>query len=193
MRRDFRLNIPEGGYIYDGEAKTPELLFGGYEKLEEGVDYNVTYLDNVNAGTASVIVEALDKEKTNGIRILNFKIEQRSIEDVEIEVDDKGYAKPNVSVSFGGKKLVKGVDYKVEYVLNAKKNTVIVNIEGIGNFKNVASYTREVDTSFIGSINSGLNDIRHFFNDGGIGPILVISGGILLILLIAAIAAILVV
>ena len=166
---DIELVIPEGGIIYDGEAKTPEINFGGYEDLVEGVDYRATYFNNVNAGSASVVIEGIGEGKLNGIRVLNFEIEKRAIGDTEITVEDSGFTKPAVTVSFNGVTLKKGTDYTVEYVINAKENKVIVNIEGIGNFDNVASYSREIDTSFFGSIRNWFNDIKYSFTDGGNG------------------------
>ena len=116
-----------------------------------------------------MVIEGTGEGKLNGIRVLNFEIEKRAIGDTEITVEDSGFTKPAVTVSFNGVTLKKGTDYTVEYVINAKENKVIVNIEGIGNFDNVASYSREIDTSFFGSIRNWFNDIKYSFTDGGNG------------------------
>jgi hypothetical protein len=166
---EIEIVIPEGGIVYDGEEKTPEIRFGGYEELEEGVDYSVTYFNNVNAGTASVVIEGIGEGKISGIRVLNFEIEKRAIGDTEISVEDEGFTKPGVKVTFKGAELKKGTDYKVEYVINAKENKVIVNVEGIGNFENVASFSREIDTSFFGGIRNWFNDVKLALSGDGNG------------------------
>lgn len=52
-----RISIERSSYIYDGTAKTPKVTIAdGTYMLSEGRDYTVTYSDNVNAGTATVIV-----------------------------------------------------------------------------------------------------------------------------------------
>ena len=52
------LNIPEEGYEYDKQAKTPEVssVSIGAAKLAPGTDYDVSYLNNTNAGAATVRV-----------------------------------------------------------------------------------------------------------------------------------------
>jgi len=51
------LDIPEGGYIYDKTAKTPAvtLTLDGHT-LALGTDYILDYMDNTDAGTASVTI-----------------------------------------------------------------------------------------------------------------------------------------
>ncbi len=50
------LALPAGGYVYDGEAKTPSVtVTDGARPLGED-DYTLTYHDNRNAGTAAVTV-----------------------------------------------------------------------------------------------------------------------------------------
>lgn len=191
---EITLVIPDGGYVYDGTAKVPEIKFGGFENLVAGVDYNATYVNNVNAGTAAVIIEAIGEGKTSGIRVLNYEITQRSISEAEITLEEGGLARPAVKVTYNGVELTEGVDYTVEYVLNAKKNSGIVNVTGIGNFKNVASESYEVDTSAVGFINNVFNDIQSVFIAGGIGAVLLlVGGGILVTVLLAALIAALVI
>lgn len=50
----------QGTYTYDGTAKTPGLsITDGSYTLREGVDYTVTYSDNIHAGTAYAAVTGL--------------------------------------------------------------------------------------------------------------------------------------
>ena len=47
-------------YEYDGKAKTPKVTVkDGDLLLEAGQDYTVTYMDNINAGTAKIKVQGI--------------------------------------------------------------------------------------------------------------------------------------
>ena len=49
-------------YNYDGVEKKPEIILGGGSiKLVRGEDYNVVYQNNVNAGTATVVIQGMGK------------------------------------------------------------------------------------------------------------------------------------
>ncbi len=51
------LNDLSAVYTFDGKAKTPSVTIrDGETELQEGVDYTVTYENNVNAGTATIKV-----------------------------------------------------------------------------------------------------------------------------------------
>ena len=54
---DIDLELPEGGYVGDGTAKMPPVsVMCDGRQLVEGVDYDVSYSDNVEPGTATVTV-----------------------------------------------------------------------------------------------------------------------------------------
>lgn len=49
--------INQSGYTYDGQEKKPSVTVkDGRETLREGVDYTVSYADNINAGNATVML-----------------------------------------------------------------------------------------------------------------------------------------
>jgi len=56
-------------YKYDGKVKTPKVII---DKLEEGVDYTVTYVDNKKVGTAKVIIKGIGV--FTGSKKVTFKI-----------------------------------------------------------------------------------------------------------------------
>ena len=54
---EVELALPEGGYVGDGTAKTPDIsITCGGRLLVEGEDYDVLYTNNVEPGTATVTV-----------------------------------------------------------------------------------------------------------------------------------------
>lgn len=60
-------------YIYDGTAKEAKITV---KDLEEGIHYTVSYEDNINAGTAKVIVTAIEGSGYSGSAEKTFTIQK---------------------------------------------------------------------------------------------------------------------
>lgn len=76
------LIIPEGGYVYDGKAKTPAVeVKDGETVLKAGTDYTLTYESNINAGaTAAAKLEG--KGNYSGTASKTFEIAKASLAEV---------------------------------------------------------------------------------------------------------------
>ncbi len=139
------------------ELKVTCKVKGKTTPLVEGTDYEVSYENNTNAGTASVILKGKEERGYIGTKRVTFKItafdlkadeknekkggirELKGLEDkIEAALKD-GAARPRPQLSFKGQKLVEGTDYTISYKNNKtakpgrKKPTVV--IKGKGNFK----------------------------------------------------------
>ena len=72
------VTLPDGGYKYDGTAKEPAVSvtdsFSGFSSS----DYSVSYSDNVNAGTAKVVVTGAGSHYT-GTKETTFAIAPRTL------------------------------------------------------------------------------------------------------------------
>ncbi len=72
------VQVPQRGYTYDGTEKKPDVTVSvGSSNLLAGRDYTVSYLDNKNAGEASVTVTGQGnyyKEKTETFTIAKAKL-----------------------------------------------------------------------------------------------------------------------
>ncbi len=130
---------PEGGYIYDGTEKEPAITVNEDAELSEGVDYTVTYLNNIDAGTASAVIVALENGKCVGTSIQTFVISARSLSDVELKIDEGRDKTPEITVTYGTQRLVEGKDYTVNYTVNKDGKRGIVTVEGIGNYQGILS------------------------------------------------------
>ena len=131
------ISISESTYKYDGETKEPEVsVMYGEKVLEEGVDYTFTYTNNVNAGTASVIIKG--KEYYCGTVTKTFTITPLNITSAVVESKTyvyDGKAKSSViTVMCGDVELEEGVDYKVVYSNNVNPGKAKVAITGKGNY-----------------------------------------------------------
>ncbi|MCR5157045.1 MAG: leucine-rich repeat protein, partial [Butyrivibrio sp.] len=98
--------------------------------LKRGKDYTISYLNNVKAGTASVIFTGIGAytgkiKKTFKITALETKTDQlRKHPNLIVKVSDAPYAKggvkPPVSVTYKGLELTNGKDYTVSFKNNKK-------------------------------------------------------------------------
>lgn len=157
---DFNVKKTLAGYeisaiteqTYNGSAIEPYVTvkaINGYSTLTRGVDYNVTYTNNVNAGSmASVIVSGIGSY--TGTLSGQFVIAQKPISsyDVVITVADAAYKNgglviPTVVVTQGDKILTRGVDYTLS-TTSREIGTGTVTITGIGNYKGSVTKTYNI-------------------------------------------------
>lgn len=124
-------------YPYTGSAVTPAITVeSGSTRLQQGTDYTVSYENNVNAGSASIIVKGAGKY--TGTQTVNFIIEPKSIQVCEAsEVEDKTYTgdayTPSITVKDSGKVLQNGVDYTLTYSDNVNPGLATITIQGLSN------------------------------------------------------------
>lgn len=137
--------IPEGGFVYDGTEKKPELVFDTDEELTEGRDYTVSYINNVSVGTASAIITATKDGKCVGTSVVNFTIEACDISSAKLEVEFDGKNDPQVKITLGELELVKDKDYTVNITYSNDGMKAIVNVVGIGNFNGFISQRFDLD------------------------------------------------
>lgn len=135
---------------YDGKIKVQSeltVMTPSGDSLTEGVDYSVSYKNNENAGTASVIITGINQYA--GTVRKNFKIAKYDIlsdpkdliriEDIDKKVPyEKGGVRPELAVYFDGKLLEKNKDYSLSYSKNNAVTSVsspaVISISGKGNF-----------------------------------------------------------
>ena len=126
--------------VYTGEAFTP--TFGLFGVTFDGVDavfpnyYDLSYEDNVDAGTAKVTVTM--KEPYAGTKTVTFRILPADISGATVEVPGQIYSgtelTPEPTVTWKGRKLVKDTDYTLSYDKNLHAGTAAVIVTGKGNF-----------------------------------------------------------
>jgi hypothetical protein len=127
QNKSFFLSTPS--YVYNGKAIEPEVVVtyndpktGAQRTLEKGVDYKVTYANNTNVGTASIIVEGTGEvmetvttddgvetkgtgEGFYGSKTLTFKITPANLKDVVLSSSQ--YAKAaSTTTTYKGQAIV---------------------------------------------------------------------------------------
>lgn len=138
--------------VYNGAAKaysTASLKVYGADgnELIRNTDYTVTYQDNVNVGTATIIISG--KGIYEGTITRSFTITRQSLTNTAaaaVAVADAVYTADGAQVGFtvtdkNGRVMTEGVDYTVAYSNNQAVGTAKATIAGIGNYKGTIKTT----------------------------------------------------
>ncbi len=124
---------------YTSKKIEPELKVSTASQVLGKRDYKADYYNNINVGSANVIVKG-----TGDFSMLmtkaDFRIIARNISDAEVknipsQVLGESPCTPTVTVKYNGKTLEEGKDYTLTYKDNSKAGTASVTVRGKGNFK----------------------------------------------------------
>ena len=145
--------IPDQAYqngnavtLSEKELIVTTLADGETVELKRNKDYTVSYRNNIDVGTATVVVTG--KGSYAGTKTANFKIVGTSLKDVEITgLKDKVYNGEEqtqslvLTVALGDSetgesttRLMKGKDYQLTYKNNKNVGTAEVTIQGMGGY-----------------------------------------------------------
>ncbi|MDO4806446.1 MAG: hypothetical protein Q4A07_04280 [Coriobacteriales bacterium] len=132
---------------YTGKAIKPSVTVKRSGKtLKKGVDYKLSYKNNVRAGTATVVITG--KGKYTGSIAKKFKIVKASLSKAVVTLSQNKYTytgqaiKPAVkSVKVGKITYKSGTDYSVSYKNNVSAGTATVVVTGKGSCKGTAKAT----------------------------------------------------
>ena len=133
---------------YTGKALTPKpTVKVGMVTLREGTDYNLSYSNNTNAGTASVTVTG--KGNYTGTITKTFTIAKRSISGATVSVATQTYTgkalTPKPTVKVGATTLREGTDYTLSYASNVNVGKATVTITGKGNYTGTRTATFKIE------------------------------------------------
>lgn len=120
--------------IYTGEETFQNIvIMDGTYMLREYVDYEVTYRDNIEVGTAKVEIEGIGDYRgsyENTYEIVNeWDVTIKAIKD---QTYQNKKIEPKLTVKAGRKTLRSGIDYKAEYLNNKNTGVATVVITGFG-------------------------------------------------------------
>lgn len=131
---------PGARFVYNGQEFKPAVVVkDGDRTLELNTDYTVSYENNVNAGTAQVVVTGASS-LVSGTRTLSFTIEPQNIASydagpiVSATYNGSPVEQSKLEVKNGTSILRNGIDYTVSYKNNVNAGTATLRISGINNF-----------------------------------------------------------
>ncbi len=142
--KNAQISLSQDTFVADKSEKKPSVTidYNG-SILTEGVDYTVSYKNNIGVGTASVIATGLGKygdtlEKTftiNGVSINNADIALKRT----IYTYDGSAKTPTAKITYNGLPLTENEDYIVSYKDNRDDGTAYIIITGQGMFVDAVS------------------------------------------------------
>lgn len=135
----YTITIEEiGTQFYTGTAIMPEIVLNGDYEYGTDKDYTIEFLNNIEIGTATVIlhfntIEFVEEPK------FYFSIVRRPLSTTNIsyapEVSYTGEPQvPTVTITYDSNILVENKDYTVDYSNNVNVGTATITIQGKGNF-----------------------------------------------------------
>lgn len=133
---DVEVTVPDT--VFTGEQVRPDVVvsYGNYQFINNS-DYTLSFKDNVNIGTASVVVTG--KNHLSGSRTVTFPIEKADISNTEIAVKNATFTgsaiKSGVDVRLGNVTLKEGTHYTLSYKNNVIAGTAQVTISGKGSLE----------------------------------------------------------
>lgn len=138
------IELDNTNFDYNGSEIEPEVTSVRLKgvTLSAGKDYEVSYSDNVNVGTAHCIITGIGEY--SGSASKSFTIAPRYLTEAEISnIPDQEWTgsaiEPDVTVSLGGRELIAGTDYTLSYEDNVDPGSATVYANGNGNYRGTAS------------------------------------------------------
>ena len=135
-----------GPYGYTGKEWKPEVAVSFNDAaLTADTDYTVSYENNINAGTAKIIITGIGDHFT-GSTEKTFTINSAEISGctfapiADVTYNTKAHT-PEVTVAISGRTLEADKDYTVSYAPNVNAGTATVTVTGKGNFTGSANTT----------------------------------------------------
>lgn len=135
-----------GPYGYTGKEWKPEVAVSFNDAaLTADTDYTVSYENNINAGTAKIIITGIGDHFT-GSTEKTFTINSAEISGctfapiADVTYNTNAHT-PEVTVAISGRTLEADKDYTVSYASNVNAGTVTVTVTGKGNFTGSANTT----------------------------------------------------
>ncbi len=140
-------DIPDQFYTAGPVSVELDVTFDGM-KLVEGADYELSYENNVEIGTATVIIRGIGRysgERTKTFQIAGSDISKCTIDEIPAQWSTDSGATPDIVVTNpAGNVLKRGVDYEVEFKDNLETGTATVVVTGIDRYSGSISATFSV-------------------------------------------------
>lgn len=147
---DVEVTVPDT--VFTGEQVRPDVVvsYGSYQFINNS-DYTLSFKDNVNIGTASVVVTG--KNHLSGSRTVTFPIEKADISSTEIAVKNATFTgsavKSDVDVRLGNVTLKEGTHYTLSYKNNVNAGTAQVTVSGKGSLEGAVTKSFTIEKADI--------------------------------------------
>lgn len=168
---------------YTGSEVKPSLTVKcGNSILMEGTDYSVTYSNNINIGTATATLRALNNANYTGTTSVKFSI-GNDVGGFIISGYAPSYAytgkaiTPGVVVETGSRTLVPGTEYTVSYSNNVNAGTATITVTGVGKYSGKQTANFIIEPKSIQSCDTTDVQDRTYTGDAYTPDVTVSDGG----------------
>ena len=171
-------------YIYSGTAKTPgiTLVADGNKTLVEGTDYYITYLNNINAGEATIRVVGMGMYA--GTVEKNFTIGKAALSDTEVVFEQDAYAATGSAIEAKFKVTLNGItidekQYTAEYKnnVNIGKASVVLTAAANSNFTGTKTADFTIAAKAAADLTVTLEKDTYDYSGTAITPAAVVKDG----------------
>ena len=160
---DFEVTLSEDSFVYSGYEEKPENVTVYYKGKElwgaspyvDNPDYSVQYTNNINAGTASVVITGMGEYI--GTKVVNYTINPLALTSKSSRINfadgsmgqykcTGSEIKPKINVfkSDDDTRLTEGKDYTVSYSDNKNVGTGTIKVTFMGNYTGSISKTFKI-------------------------------------------------
>lgn len=168
-------------YYYDGTDKEPTpAITDGSETLQNGVDFEYGYRNNLAVGTATLIITG--KGNYSGVKEVSFVIEAPTISTATVTISQNTYTydgtakEPSVTlVQIADLTLIEGVDFTVSYSANVNAGTAKVILTGTGDYSGTKEITFTINPADISYATVSGLQIEYTYTGIGIEPPLTLT------------------
>ena len=126
-----------------------QVLSDNGTQLTKGVDYDLSYENNVNVGKATVNITF--KGNYTGTRSVNFNIIAKALSNDLVDISETtaqtytgSEITPTPTIKFGDVTLVKDKDYTLSYEDNVNAGKAKINVSFIGNYSGTATSSFDI-------------------------------------------------
>lgn len=174
------VTLSNSAFTYDGTEKKPGVTVkAGSKLLSADKDYTFAYANNINAGTASVIITG--KGSYSGSTAKSFTINPADLSKASITLSASSFIydgtekKPEVTISIGQKHLSEETDYTLSYKNNTNIGTASVTASGTGNYTGSISKTFNIAATDLSTADVKLSAASFTYNGKAITPSVIVT------------------
>lgn len=152
------ITLSQENFEYNGGPCKPSVTVKYKDMtLKEGTSYNLQYVNNINVGTASVIIKGING--VYGQITKNYTIVGNYIQDCNISINGTSYIytgneiRPEIKVYYKNKLIKQNSDYELIYQNNIDAGEATIVIRGTGKFSGKVERTFTISPK---NINDGI-------------------------------------
>jgi GH25 family lysozyme M1 (1,4-beta-N-acetylmuramidase) len=160
----YTLSVSADSLVYDGKAKTPNSYISG---LNKGTDYDISYSNNINAGTGTVT--ATGKGNYTGKKEAVFTINKKPISDYQFTI-------PRYIYKYTGSAITPQVTctdtsglnktYSIAYSNNTNLGIATITITGSGNFSGTVKIEFEISDMNVSKMKINIQELDFVYTPG---------------------------